>query len=326
MSKFKIDGIVPIVPTPFASDETVDWVALRSLLDFAEFANVEAVCLPAYASEFYKLSERERREVTVVAVNHLKGKVPVIAQVNYPSTLLAARSVREAQEDGASAVCCAAPRMFALDDAALLKHFDRLLQAIDIPMIVQDFNPSGSSISSGFVRELHRAHPHFHYVKLEEPLMAPRVEAILQETSGAVGVLEGWGGMYMLELISSGISGVMPGLAICDVLARVFRLAKKGDFDHAHELFQAVLPQIVYSLQNIELYHHAEKLLLQARGVISGTLVRQATRTLRKNEANHIRFLNTKILSLLDQVGLPRNPVKAASVARRTVAIEGSQA
>jgi dihydrodipicolinate synthase/N-acetylneuraminate lyase len=316
MSRFTIDGIVPVIPTPFDAAEEIDWAALRSLFDFAAGADVDGVCLPAYASEFYKLTEAERRESIVVAVDHFKGKLPVIAQVNYPATLQAARSVREAQQDGASAVSCAVPRMFALDDGALRKHFDRILQAIDIPLIIQDFNPGGSSVSARFIAELHRAHPHLRYVKLEEPLMAARVEAILQETSGAVGVLEGWGGMFMLELIPSGICGVMSGLGISDILTRIFRLAKDGDSDHAYELFQGVLPQIVFCLQNIELYHHAEKLLLEARGIVSGTVVRQATRTLRENDAKHIRFLNTQILNLLDHFGFPRNPARKATVAR----------
>ena len=307
MSEFQIDGIIPVIPTPFGPEEEFDWAALRSLLDFAAGAGVNAVCLPAYASEFYKLTEAERREAIIVAVDHLRGKVPVIAQVNYPATLQAVRSVRDAQKDGASAVCCTVPRMLSLDDGALLKHFDRILQAIDIPLIIQDFNPGGSSVSARFVAELHRAHPHLGYIKLEEPLMAEKVEAIRQETSGTVGVLEGWGGMFMLELIPSGICGVMSGLGISDILARVFRLAKHGDSDHAYELFQEVLPQIVFCLQNLELYHHAEKLLLEARGIISGSIVRQASRTLSENEAKHIRFLNSKILNVLDQFGFPRN-------------------
>ena len=310
MNTFRIDGIVPVVPTPFDANEEVDWTTLRSLLDFASGAEVDAVCLPAYASEFYKLTEAERKQVITIAVDHVRDKVPVIAQVNYPSTLQTARAVRQAQEDGASAVCCAVPRMFSLDETALLKHFDRILRAIDIPVIIQDFNPGGSSLSPHFVRELQRAHPHLCYIKLEEPLMAEKVEAILQETSGTVGVLEGWGGMFMLELIPCGICGVMSGLGISDILGRVFRLAKDGDSDHAYELFQGVLPQIVFCLQDLELYHHAEKLLLEARGVISGTVVRQATRTLRESEAKHIRFLNTKILNLLDHFGFPRNPAK----------------
>jgi hypothetical protein len=53
MTVFKIDGILPIVPTPFRSDRTVDRAA-RPLLEFAISARVCGVCLPAYASEFYK--------------------------------------------------------------------------------------------------------------------------------------------------------------------------------------------------------------------------------------------------------------------------------
>src|SRR5438552_8194495 len=60
LSKFQIDGIVPVIPTPFDADEEINWAALRSLLDFAAGADVGAVCLPAYASQFYKPTEAER--------------------------------------------------------------------------------------------------------------------------------------------------------------------------------------------------------------------------------------------------------------------------
>ena len=308
MSEFKINGIVPIVPTPFNLGEEPNWEALRPLVDFAIATGAEAICLPAYASEFYKLSEAERREAVVAAVNHAAGRIPVIAQVNYLSTRLSVCAAQQAEQDGASAICCAVPRTFALSEADLLRHFDRILRAIHIPLVIQDFNPGGSSVSARFVAELHRAHPHFRYIKLEEPLMGTKVEAILQETSGAVGVLEGWGGMFVLELIRSGIAGVMPGLGVSDILGKVFSLAKSGDQDAAYEIFQGVLPQIVFCLQNMELYHHAEKMLLEARGILSGPVVREATCSLPRNQEDHIRFLNSKILRLLDQIGLPPNP------------------
>jgi 2-keto-3-deoxy-L-arabinonate dehydratase len=80
---FHIDGIVPIIPTPFFGDGRPDWESLRGLIDFAHAAGVCAVCLPAYASEFYKLSEDERRDAVARAVEYAAGKVPVIAQVNF---------------------------------------------------------------------------------------------------------------------------------------------------------------------------------------------------------------------------------------------------
>src|ERR1051325_3531882 len=267
----KIDGIVPIVPTPFTPDGEIEWGALRQLLDFAASIDVCAVCLPAYASEFYKLSVVERQKIIALAAEHLNGRLPVIGQANAGSARGAAELARFAQEAGASAVAVAVPRQFSVRETDLFRFFDVILSAIDVPLLLQDFNPGGPTVSPQFLAELHRAHPHFRWVKLEEPMMGERIAAIRDATSGEVGVLEGWGGMYLLKLAPAGICGVMPGLGPADLLARVFRLARAGHRQEAFDVFQGVLPQIVFSLQNMELYHHAEKRLLAARGVIEET-------------------------------------------------------
>ena len=146
--------------------------------------------------------------------------------------------------------------------------------------------------------------------------MAAKVEAIRRETEDEVGVIEGWGGMYILELRDAGICGVMPGLALTDLLARVYRLASDGKKNEAYDIFQGVLPQIVYSLQNIEMFHHAEKLLLQARGVVRYAHVRDAKLEMHPYEVEHIQFLNGRILALLDRLNMPVNPAAAIFCAR----------
>ena len=307
----RIDGIVPVVPTPFTSGEEIDFVALRGLIEFAHAAGACAACLPAYASEFYKLNEVERRRVVMEAVDQAAGRIPVIAQVNYPSARQAAENARYAQEAGANAVAVAVPRLFPLAETDLFRYFDQVLRVVDIPVLIQDYNPAGQVVSARFVADLHRAYPHFRFLKLEEPMMAGKIEAIIQETGGEVGVLEGWGGMYILELIPAGICGVMPGLAVADLLAVVFRLASSGKKREAYEIFQQVLPQIVFSLQHMELYHHAEKLLLEARGILDSKCVRNAGMELQPRDAEHIRFLNERVLAALDGLGMPRNPAMA---------------
>jgi 4-hydroxy-tetrahydrodipicolinate synthase len=312
-SGIQIDGIVPIVPTPFDAQARIDWRALDQLLDFARGIDVSAVCLPAYASEFYKLSDGERREIIAHAVRHAAHRVPVIAQANAGSAVHAAELARFAQDAGAAAVAVAAPRQFAVAERDLLRYFDRILSAIDIPLVLQDYNPGGPTASVGFITDLHRVHPHFRWIKLEEPLMATRVKSILDATSGAVGVLEGWGGMYLLDLVLAGISGVMPSLSLADVLARIFRLAKGGNRQEAYDIFARTLPQIVYSLQNMELYHHAEKRLLVARGIIQVSFVRDLQLELSPLDAEQIDFLNANILALLDSLKMPRCQSPATS-------------
>ncbi|HKX00146.1 MAG TPA: dihydrodipicolinate synthase family protein [Bryobacteraceae bacterium] len=313
---FQIDGIVPIIPTPFTTEEKVDWPALGRLVDFACASGSCAMCLPAYASEFYKLSEEERLRAVAEAVGQASGRMPVFAQVNFVSARQAVESAQIAQKNGASAISVAVPRIFAFGEWDLQRYFDRILSSIDIPLLIQDFNPSGPTITPRFVAELHRAHPHFRWVKLEEPMMSAKVAAILDATGGEVGVLEGWGGMYMLDLIPAGICGVMPGLAVSDLLATVFRLAKKGEIKQADKIFQGVLPQIVFSLQHMELFHHAEKRLLEARGILAGSKVRELAMTLDCHLEERILFLNGRILAMLDELERPYNPALVPAAIR----------
>jgi 4-hydroxy-tetrahydrodipicolinate synthase len=311
----RIDGIIPIVPTPFSAAGEVDWSALHGLIEFARASGARAACLPAYASEFYKLDEQERRRVVVEAVAAAAGRIPILAQVNYPSAKQAAENAQFAQAAGADAVAIAVPRLFQVPESDLLRYFDRVLRGIHVPVLIQDYNQSGPVVSPRFVAELHRAHPQFRYLKLEEPMMASKIQAILQETGGAVGVLEGWGGMYMLELIPAGICGVMPSLGLADLLARVYQLVLDGRRTEAYDIFAALLPQICYSLQHMELYHHAEKLLLRARGILETTCVRDSGMELRACDTAHIDFLNGRILDLLDRLGMPRHPAMVAKEA-----------
>ena len=146
--------------------------------------------------------------------------------------------------------------------------------------------------------------------------MSSKVSAILEAANGEVGVIEGWGGMSMLDLIPAGICGVMPGLAISDLLVKVFQLATTGDTAGAYKVHEAVLPQIVLSLQHMELFHHAEKRLLVARGLLHEAVVRQLTLKLDRPTEDRIAFLNDQILALLDRLQLPRNPLLPAMAGR----------
>jgi dihydrodipicolinate synthase/N-acetylneuraminate lyase len=104
VAHFRIDGIVPIIPTPFFADGRPDWESLRELIDLAHAGRNCAICLPAYASEFYKLSENERREAVARGVEYAAGRIPVIAQVNFatPHLVVEAGGSGEAKWRGGS--------------------------------------------------------------------------------------------------------------------------------------------------------------------------------------------------------------------------------
>ena len=298
----KLTGSVPIIPIPFDANEAIDEEALRQLVQFAVNKKFCAICLPAYGSEFYKLTEAERIRVVKIAVQQAAGRINVIAQSNHGSAIKALELARTHVDNGADMISIALPRMFAITDSDLLRYLRPILNGVEVPSLVQDFSPAGGTIGADFTARLLNECARLSYLKMEEPMLAPKLAAIMERTGGRVGVLEGSGGLYLLELIPYGLCGIMPGLALADALDVVFRLRAANKHDEAFELYGKLLPRCLYafqSFQHFELYLYCEKRLLQARGLLSNANCRNASFTPDPYTARYVDELNERLLDVL---------------------------
>ena len=170
-----LSGVVPIIPTPFTEQEEIDEGALRDLIEFAIAGKVDAVCLPAYASEFYKLTDPEKLRVVKIAVDHSAGRVKIVAQSNHPSLKIAKELAQANVASGADFISLAVPRIFNLPESSLKEYLSGFFESIpQTPVLIQDFNPGGASLSVRLIKELSDRHSNFKYLKLEEPLCAPK--------------------------------------------------------------------------------------------------------------------------------------------------------
>ena len=256
------------------------------------------------AAEFYKLSEGERFELVRTAVRFAGGRIQVMAQSNHPSPRLAAELACRNEGLGAGIISFALPRQFAYPEETLLRYAEQVAGAVRVRVLVQDFNPGGPSVGASFAKRLKEAAPNFCFLKLEEPAMGPKIRAIRKATGGAVGVLEGWGGMYMIELAQDGVAGVMPGLAMCDLFVRVFERIESGDLHGAASIHRSMLPQIGLALQSMEVFHHCEKRLLAARGLMQSVVVRDPAVEIDEHLAAHIDLVNRLVLEEVERNGL----------------------
>jgi len=299
-----IDGVVPVVPIPFCEDESIDEESLRRTVDFVATRKMAAMCLPAYGSEFYKLSEGEREQVIGIAIEVNAGRIPVITQANHGSSRIAAQLARHYESMGADLISFAIPRQFGASDGDLLRYCGRIADAVSCPVLIQDFNPGGPTIGAEFIEELHRQHANFRYAKLEEPLIADKVVRICDRVGDGVGILEGWGGYYMLEAIPAGICGIMPGVPICELLNRVYRARQMGQDDRAYDLFGSLLPFINFTLQDFELFLQVEKRLLVRRGLFAAAGCRSLSFSPSPSVTRHIDFLIAQMARLMEGEGI----------------------
>jgi dihydrodipicolinate synthase/N-acetylneuraminate lyase len=296
-----IEGVVPVIPIPFHEDESIHEASLRRAVDFCISRKMAAICLPAYGSEFYKLSDAERESVIGVAIDESRKRIPVIAQANHVSARIAAGLAKRYESMGADLISFALPRQFGATERDLLDYCGRIASAVTIPLLLQDFNPGGLTIGAGFIANLHKQHPTVRYVKLEEPMSVDKLLQVREQLGEQVGLLGGWGGYYMLEAIPAGLCGIMPGVPICDLLNRVFRLRRSGQHEPAYQLFASVLPYIAFSLQDFETFLQIEKRLMVRRGLFPTSRCRELTRTVTEPVSRHMDFLIDQIVRILDQ-------------------------
>ena len=74
-----INGIVPVMLTPFTADEQIDYSALAKLIDWYLEKGVDALFAVCQSSEMQFLSLQERVELARFVVQHVDGRIPVIA-------------------------------------------------------------------------------------------------------------------------------------------------------------------------------------------------------------------------------------------------------
>ncbi|MEB0866457.1 dihydrodipicolinate synthase family protein [Citrobacter youngae] len=74
-----INGIVPVMLTPFTADDLIDYPALAKLIDWYLDKGVDALFAVCQSSEMQFLSLQERVELARFVVQHVNGRIPVIA-------------------------------------------------------------------------------------------------------------------------------------------------------------------------------------------------------------------------------------------------------
>jgi 4-hydroxy-tetrahydrodipicolinate synthase len=74
-----IEGIIPVMITPFTEDGAIDYAGLEKLIDWYLAQDVDALFAVCQSSEMQYLSLRERGELGRFVVQQVGGRVPVIS-------------------------------------------------------------------------------------------------------------------------------------------------------------------------------------------------------------------------------------------------------
>jgi 4-hydroxy-tetrahydrodipicolinate synthase len=271
-----LSGVVPVVPTIFRDDETVDLDGTVRVVDYLIDAGVDGVCLLANYSEQFSLTDAERDEIGRRLLGHIAGRLPVIVTTSHYSVRVAAARSRAAQELGASMVMVMPPFFGAtmtVPGPGVIEYFGRVADAIDIPIMVQDAPLSATPLPAGLLVDLVRQVPQVQYAKIEVPGAADKLNALVSALGDRLpGPFDGEESVTLIPDLDAGATGTMPSSMVPGELGQIVRAHAAGDRATAVRAWEDLLPLIHF--ENRQCGLRAQKILLAEGGIIGSDRTR----------------------------------------------------
>ena len=140
-----IVGSIVALVTPMQEDGSVDYPALRRLIDWHIAEGTDCIGVVGTTGESPTVSVEEHCEIIRVSVEHAKGRVPIMAGTGGNSTAEAIELSRFAREVGADCSLSVVPYYNKPSQEGIYRHFKAIAEAVDIPMVL--YNVPGRTVA-----------------------------------------------------------------------------------------------------------------------------------------------------------------------------------
>jgi 4-hydroxy-tetrahydrodipicolinate synthase len=271
-----LTGVVPVVPTIFHDDQSVDLGGAARVVDYLIDAEVDGLCLLANYSEQFSLTDAERDAIARTLLERVAGRLPVIVTTSHFSARIAAERSRAAQDMGAAMVMIMPPFFGATLTApgpAVIEYFKQVTDAIDIPVMVQDAPLSSTPLPVSLLIDLVRQVPQVQYAKIEVPQAADKLHALVSALgSSLAGPFDGEESVTLIPDLDAGATGTMPSSTVPAELGQIVRRYAAGDRAGAVSAWEDLLPLIHF--ENRQCGLRAQKILLAEGGIIASDRTR----------------------------------------------------
>jgi 4-hydroxy-tetrahydrodipicolinate synthase len=140
-----ITGSIVALVTPMQDDGSVDYAALRRLIDWHIAEGTDCIGVVGTTGESPTVSTEENCEIIRVAVEHTARRVPVMAGTGSNSTAEAIELTRFAQKVGADCHLSVVPYYNRPSQEGIYRHFKAIAEAVDLPMVL--YNVPGRTVA-----------------------------------------------------------------------------------------------------------------------------------------------------------------------------------
>ncbi len=182
-----IVGSIVALITPMQEDGSVDYDALRRLIDWHIAEGTDCIGVVGTTGESPTVSVDEHCEIIRVSVKHAAGRVPIMAGAGGNSTREAIELAKFSKDVGADCHLQVVPYYNRPSQEGIYQHFKAIAEAVDLPMML--YNVPGRTVAD----------------------MQPETALRLATVPGVIGIKEASGN---IERAAQLIKHAPPGFAI----------------------------------------------------------------------------------------------------------------
>ncbi len=266
---FKGLGIALI--TPFQTDGSVDFTALKRLVEYQLQHGADFLCILATTGETPCLTKDEKQEIknTVVEVN--KGRVPILMGCGGNNTATVVEVIKNTDWKGISGILSVCPYYNKPSQEGLYQHFKTIASASPLPIVLYNV-PGRTGINLQASTTLRLANDCENIIGIKEAAGSlEQVDEIIKGKPDRFDVISGDDALTF-SMVASGAAGVISviGNALPKEFSRMIRLEFHGEYEAARKIHHSFTE--LYSLLFVDGNPAGVKALLHEMGFIENVL------------------------------------------------------
>ena len=238
--KTRLQGSMVALVTPMHPDGTVDYKRLADLIDWQIEQGTHCLVAVDITGESATLSMQEHSDVIRYFVQHVKGRVPVIAGTGANNTNEAIKLTQDAADAGADCALLVAPYYNKPPQEGIYQHYQAIAKAVNIPQML--YNVPGRTVVDIAQETVERLADIENIVAIKDATgSALRGEQLIKAVGDRMVVLSGDDGTA-LELMKFGGKGNISVTANVapKAMSDTFAAGLRGDFDAANKAHDVV--------------------------------------------------------------------------------------
>ncbi|MGX1788253.1 dihydrodipicolinate synthase family protein [Bosea sp. NPDC055332] len=244
-------GIHAILYALFDEQERLDRQAMRRQAEICLEHGAHGIAALGLATEVSKLTVPERRTVMEWTSEDVGGAKPLGFTIYGTSVGEQVELVRAAEAAKADWVILQPPMVGSFAAIEYIRFFGRVADATSLPVAIQNAPAyMGRGLSAEDIRSLVAQHPNIKLVKGEGA--ATEIRQLIETTEGRLPVMNGRGGLELIENLRAGCVGMILAPELIDLTVTIYERFIAGDEDGAERIYRDVLPAIVFIMQSLE--------------------------------------------------------------------------